>query len=594
MLVAFNACSSGGDSGGGGGGDTLTGTAAAGAPIIGNVIVKGANGGRVQEVIEADGTYNIDVSSLTAPYMLRAEGTVGGRRYEIHSFAHESDLGGTINITPFTDLIVSNAAGQIAANYFAAGDFSGMDEADIDAQETALQEKLQEVLTSLGVADTVNLLTTSFNTDHTALDAALDLISVEYDSTTNIATLTNLIDNTSMIDNIIDDAADDAGSLEVVSDLGDAQDELVAIANRMETFSAMITANNFTSTDLEAYLGDAFLMEDESKSEWATNVASEDTSAIELVNLVITDLDMDASTANVTITFMWQGMYDDEETWKVQKINNTWLILGDGAIVEYYTTYAHCNRYENISGFVYGETGGCGINASVEDNNPNNNNGAGAILSATVDVMRNDSVVANSTTYLGEDAPGELSVYYYDANSQTGYYRGDWVGDFRELDYSLQAGDKFRFQLYATALDLSDPALPSVSGAIVATYYDDDVPATPKVNPTTSDYPAFSQATKDALETMDFPGGNLTISFTIPDGQILDGTWYEAWDDNGNSIEVDTDDQTITGNSVTINVDLSNFNSSGGTVYQQLRIYTVDEDWQEYSTFYQAEDIQIP
>lgn len=121
----------------------LSGTAAAGAPIVGQVTVKGALGMTKSAVIEANGNYDVDVTGLTAPYRIRAEGTVGGRLYKLHSYAEEADLGGTVNVTPFTDLIVANAASQIAESFFDSSTSTSLDAADVDAQEEALQAKLQ-------------------------------------------------------------------------------------------------------------------------------------------------------------------------------------------------------------------------------------------------------------------------------------------------------------------------------------------------------------------------------------------------------------------------------------------------------------------
>ena len=126
---------------GGGGGsstpvappDMLSGTAAAGAAIIGQVTVKGSAGNTTSTLIEANGNYNVDVSGLTAPYILRAEGTVGGKAYTLHSYAEEADIGATVNITPFTDLIVSNAAGQIASAFYDSGNFTELDPGFVDA-----------------------------------------------------------------------------------------------------------------------------------------------------------------------------------------------------------------------------------------------------------------------------------------------------------------------------------------------------------------------------------------------------------------------------------------------------------------------------
>lgn len=83
----------------------LSGTAAAGASIIGQVTVKGSLGMTKSTQIETNGNYAVDVTGLTAPYRLRAAGTVDGRNYKLHSYAEAADLGGNVNITPFTDLI---------------------------------------------------------------------------------------------------------------------------------------------------------------------------------------------------------------------------------------------------------------------------------------------------------------------------------------------------------------------------------------------------------------------------------------------------------------------------------------------------------
>ena len=106
---------------------TLSGTAAGGAAIVGTVVVKGANGNVKSAVIEADGTYEVDVTGLTAPYRLRAEGTVGGKHYKLHSYTEEASVGGTVNITPFTDLIIANTAQQLAANFFDSTVDTGLD-----------------------------------------------------------------------------------------------------------------------------------------------------------------------------------------------------------------------------------------------------------------------------------------------------------------------------------------------------------------------------------------------------------------------------------------------------------------------------------
>jgi hypothetical protein len=92
--------------------------------------------------IAADGTYSVDTDGMTGPFVLRAEATVGGRSYRIHSAATAADVGGKINITPLTEVIIANIAGQIAENYFNSGNFSGVNQAALASPVAALREKL--------------------------------------------------------------------------------------------------------------------------------------------------------------------------------------------------------------------------------------------------------------------------------------------------------------------------------------------------------------------------------------------------------------------------------------------------------------------
>jgi len=203
-FISLSAC------GGGGGGvppaptsDVLTGTAAAGAPIIGTVTVKDSAGTLRSVAIDSEGGFSVDVSDLMAPFLLQAEGIVGGHVYTLYSAATPADINGVINITPLTDLIVANIARQVATNYFDSGDFSGLTASELNAAEDTLQQRLQDVLDDLGIDPAVDLLRTAFRTDSTGLDAALDVLRVTVDVATNTATITNVLNN-AMIINILD------------------------------------------------------------------------------------------------------------------------------------------------------------------------------------------------------------------------------------------------------------------------------------------------------------------------------------------------------------------------------------------------------
>lgn len=195
---------------------TLSGTVAAGLPLAGTVTVKDSAGRIRDKPIDANGSYSIDVSGMTAPLVLRAEGDAGGTYYEIHSATAVIGTGGTLNVTPLTDLIVSNAAGTIAGEYFfGGGNFSGLTATALAAESAALKYKLQPVLDAVvgpAAAGGIDLLHTPFTPLAPGFDTALELIRVSVDPATRVATITNAADPSATITDDITRPASSEGS----------------------------------------------------------------------------------------------------------------------------------------------------------------------------------------------------------------------------------------------------------------------------------------------------------------------------------------------------------------------------------------------
>lgn len=195
MIIACGGAGGGGSgSGSGGGSSSISGTAAAGAPIIGTATIKDSLGAvRGPVTIAADGSYSIDVSGMTGPFMVRVDGHVGAKEYHLYSGATSADVGGTINVTPLTDLILANIAHDVAANYYSSAGFASMTVTELNAARDALQDKLAPILTAMGVSTSIDLLRTSFDTDHTGIDAVMDILSITVDPATVKATITNIV-----------------------------------------------------------------------------------------------------------------------------------------------------------------------------------------------------------------------------------------------------------------------------------------------------------------------------------------------------------------------------------------------------------------
>jgi hypothetical protein len=493
---------------------TLSGTAAGGAAIVGVVIVKGANGGVVSEEIEADGSYEIDVTSLTAPYRLRAEGTVGGKSYKLHSYTEEATIGGTVNITPFTDLIVANTAQQLAEDFFDSNSDTSLDVDELSAQEDALQAKLQNVFDELGLDSAIDLLKTSFTADHSGLDAALDIISISTDADNNIATITNLIDDSSITDDITQ-ADDNDTAIEItVGSIDTSVSDTQAIANLFDAFTDEFTDALPEEDDITLYFSEDFLFEDGSLALFLTNILTEsDLIGLSFISLSVNDLDSEAGTASVSFNVAIDGEIDSEpEQWFVSKDDTLgWLFLGDQKIVDLDEFTFHCNDNNGFDD----APGGCGINTRFEDNNLSNNGTDGEpILSASVSIIDGVDGTIKDIFYLGTSEFSSEGHIYHEGDEQ---YTWDWrpFGTSPgSIDPTIFAsGDIVEYNLYEDNLDLSDPKQPSVTGSPVDTY-SHFINYVPQI---VGKYPEANESSLENIQNFAL-GDDLTLEWSLAEG----------------------------------------------------------------------------
>jgi len=330
----FQNCSSSGGGGGGTATSSISGKAVAGAPIIGNVTVKDSAtppNTKVQ-LIAADGSYTVDVTGMTPPFMFRADGTVGGRTYSIYSAATQADVGGTINVTPLTDLIVANIAGQLASTYFNSGTFSNLTATDLNTQTAALQARLLPILSAVGVSSSIDLLRSSFSSDHTGLDLALDIIRVDVNTGTGVATITNLINSQTITDDVttttdttpIDATGVSAGLTEIQS--------IMQNFSTFETLFATSVPSPSNSTLLGLFDSGTFLFGGQNLSQFLSMITT-DSSMIGLkfanVSLVAGSYVPGVSAA-VSFIPVQGGVPQDNMTFNLIKTGGVWKMTGDG------------------------------------------------------------------------------------------------------------------------------------------------------------------------------------------------------------------------------------------------------------------------
>lgn len=167
--------------GGGGGGSnppppnkTLSGTAATGAPVAGaTVTLKDRNGVSRTTTTASNGSYSLNVTGLTPPFLVRVE---GGTTVLYSTAAND----GTLNVHPFTNLIVTVYYETFGTTVDAA--FAGLSSTTplpTDTEVRVIASVVKRILTPFLEALNLNpasfdLFTTPFSANGTGFDALLD------------------------------------------------------------------------------------------------------------------------------------------------------------------------------------------------------------------------------------------------------------------------------------------------------------------------------------------------------------------------------------------------------------------------------------
>ncbi|WP_341677748.1 hypothetical protein [Niveibacterium sp. SC-1] len=363
---------------------TISGSAAAGAPIVGTVTIKDANGTTRDVTIGENGKFTVDVSDLTAPFVFRATGIAAGTQWTVYSGASAADVDGTINITPLTDLIIANVAGKLAADYFNSGNFTSLSKTQLDTESAKLAERLRPILDALGVNAAVDLLRTPFTPLQDQLDKVLDIIHVSYDSTDPaaiVATLTNIVTDEAITDSLATKAAEETNAPKMVTTSGvvDASGDIPAIRAALERYAALYATNVPTAEQIKAKLTANFLQDDLGPDAFANAEVNDDFDntglrftdvEIEHIdytdpNAVIARVSFSARDKNGQITSRQQGF-------RLRRTaNGPWLLHGNRQCIE---VSMHARMDRELSDSVLGGPAQMtsGIEFELFENTPGN------------------------------------------------------------------------------------------------------------------------------------------------------------------------------------------------------------------------------
>ncbi|MEI7784877.1 MAG: hypothetical protein WCK08_10875 [Betaproteobacteria bacterium] len=390
----------------------LSGVAAGGAPIIGNVEVTDSLGVKRGVTIEADGRYAVDVQGMTGPFVIKAGGRVGATWVTYYSVALASDVGGTINITPFTDIIVSSLAGTVADKFGNGADSKSVNSAKIESIRIALYQKLYPLLKHMGIEDGIDFLRSVFNADHTKLDALFDVLQVQTDEAANTIILKDFINNTTLgtidVTQPIDSVPILPGTLPA-----SAADDIRQIVQAINDFTARFANQLPTPKQLaESGLIDTssdFMNGGQSFEQWADELSSN----VALIGWKIVSIDVKIKPGGLTATATGavqnsQGVIKEEvNKTRFVKKQGRWLFQGDGLIAD--VGFKSAQTYDQNSDILWS-----GISFGVDPFAYNNGRSVPvrvATASVTGPGLSSPLWLAQDVydTWLGIATPGELT-----------------------------------------------------------------------------------------------------------------------------------------------------------------------------------------
>lgn len=335
-LSCFTAC------GGGGGSQSSTpaapapqqqiisGVAAAGWPLSGTATIKDSKGVQATTPIGVSGIYSIDVSSMTPPFVLRADGTVASNTYHIYSGATQADINGNINITPLTDLIISNMAGEAAADYYNSGNFTSLTASALNNQQAKLQAVVQPLLLAAGLpSGATDLLRTFFLTNDTGLDAVIDMLSIAVNASTSSATITNITSQQIVTVNFATQTY--TGTFTNTANTTQAINDIQALNSWFITLSELFSSSLPSSSDsllLSLFDESAFLNNGQNLTAFLAGLTSNPANiGLNFSGITIIVLNPVTGTATVGFT-SGSGLLGSSSMLFVQK-NGTWLAEGN-------------------------------------------------------------------------------------------------------------------------------------------------------------------------------------------------------------------------------------------------------------------------
>jgi hypothetical protein len=180
----------------------------------------------------------------------------------------------------------------------------------------------------LGLQAGLDLMRESFNTNHTGLDAALDILRVETNPNANTMTITNVLTQQKIVDDVT--SLSDTGALPNPGSLATALSDFDAIRARFDSFAALF-ATSVPADNSPAFIAQfdtANYLEDGSTD--PNQILTDQGTGWTLGNYSITEKISDSDWVVAATVFVdGRPLVDEVAEWHVYKVNDEWKLAGN-------------------------------------------------------------------------------------------------------------------------------------------------------------------------------------------------------------------------------------------------------------------------
>ena len=319
----------------------ISGIAAAGAPIAGGIVLlTDSLGAPLSTSTDQYGYYQIDVASLTPPFVLK----ITDQHAKVYlSVATEDMINTTVNITPLTHVVVAKMFGVAKPQDVGGLDFSKITRTRIREKSLELAAQLSSVIAAVTTQVVNDFMSGTLAGNNQGMDAILDAIQIvtglDYFSIVNRATPSeSIVFTDDTIDNI--DHLPATGISERVAALEAMKTQLKNAVeaiqyNRSTAGVTLSTIDTALITALHTDFKDSGL----TKTLVIAYLNNPDISSIQIENFIISSMDdgggdfiaFTSATVSFTSIINENGaIYERKNFYNAAIEDGIWKLLGNG------------------------------------------------------------------------------------------------------------------------------------------------------------------------------------------------------------------------------------------------------------------------